>query len=334
MNKIFKKFTLYLLGAFILITIVIFALPRLIGSSSKDGLIIGIIAFVALVSFVVPFTIKKITSNFMTKFSSCDFKGFPFGNFKGFPFGDSKDSPFGDFKGFPFGGKVATTPDIPNGIVTGATITNFQQSGVNMSMGTLQYYEMLIDLNVEGIDDTVWPARIKQLIPLAQLNMFQIGSRISVKYDPNDKSKVNLTTEKPDHGGGGSNMDIPGYGTVNSQTTRDGMQTAPRDITLRVQASQALFLELSVTGIAASAAVLSSHLLYENYRNGSDIYLLKLMVNATEIPPFEAEIIGVMAKSALPKIAPNKTVYVKYDRNNPLRISMTGTDKLDNAILR
>ena len=308
MEKIFKKYLIYFFAGFILIFIGSLLLPMLAKSGGKYGLIIGIIGFVALVLFIILFTMKKMVGSFMGAF------------------------PFGDFKGL-LGGKGATAPDIPKGIATWATITNFQQSGINMSMGTFQYYEMLIDLNVEGIDDTIWPARIKQLVPLAQLNMFQIGTRISVKYDPNDKSKVILTTVNPNPGGGGGSMDIPGYGTVNSQTAQTAMQTAPRDITLRVQATHALFQELKITGVAASATVLSNRLIYENYMNGADVYLLKLMVNATEIAPFEAETTDLMAKSALPKIAPNKTVYVKYDRNNPQRMCMTGTDKPDSAIL-
>ena len=208
MNGYIKKFLIYFFAGFALIYIASFFLPVLSEKGGKYGLIFGIIGFIALVLFVVLFSMKTMMGSFMKSF------------------------PFADFKGFPLGGKSAEAPDIPNGIATWATISNFQQSGINMSMGTFQYYEMLIDLNVEGMDGTTWPARIKQLIPLAQLNMFQIGMRISVKYDPNDKSKVVLTTENPNRGGGGGSMDIPGYGTVNSQTAQAAMQTAPRDITL------------------------------------------------------------------------------------------------------
>ena len=307
MDKIIKKNLIYFFAGFIIIAAASFFLPKLATSGGQYGMIFGIIGFVTLVLFIVLFTMKKMMGSFMAAF------------------------PFGDFKDF-LGGKGAEAPDIPNGIAAWATITNFQQSGVNMSMGTFKYFEMLLDLNVKGADGTTWPARIKQLIPLAQLNMFQIGSNISVKYDPNDKSKVVLTTESPGGQGGGS-LDIPGYGTVNSQTAQAAMQTAPRDITLRMQAAHALFQELAITGVAVSATVLSTQLIYENYMNGADVYLLKLMVNATEIPPFEAETTDLMAKSAIPKIAPNSTVYVKYDRNNPQRMCLTGTDKPDSAIL-
>lgn len=309
MNKIIKNYLFYFGAGFILIVIGSFLLPKVATSGGKYGLIFGIIGFVASVLFIILFVTKKMAGDIMSNF------------------------PIGEFTGFPFSGKSAAAPDIPNGIATWATITNFQQSGINMSMGTFQYYEMLIDLNVEGTDGTTWPARVKQMVPLAQLNMFQIGTRISVKYDPNDKSKVVFTTQNPNQGGGGASMDIPGYGTINSQTAQAAMQTAPKDITLRVQAAHALFQELAITGVAATATVLSTRLVYENYMNGADVYLLKLMVNATEIPPFEAETTDLMAKSALPKIEPNKTVYVKYDRNNPQRMSLTGTDKPDSAIL-
>ncbi len=88
-------------------------------------------------------------------------------------------------------------PELLNGIPALATITNFQQSGINLKMGTYQYYEMLIDVNVHGTDGSKWPACIKQMIALAQLNMFQIGATITVKYDPDKKSKVVLSNETP-----------------------------------------------------------------------------------------------------------------------------------------
>lgn len=94
-------------------------------------------------------------------------------------------------------GKGLKPPDLPNGIPALATITNFQQSGINLKMGTYQYYEMLIDVNVHGTDGSKWPARIKQMISLAQLNMFPIGATITVKYDPNNKAKVVLSNEMP-----------------------------------------------------------------------------------------------------------------------------------------
>ncbi|MEO8116449.1 MAG: hypothetical protein ABI653_02295 [Bacteroidota bacterium] len=103
-------------------------------------------------------------------------------------------------------------PNLPNGIPALATITNFQQSGINLQMGTYQYYEMLIDVNVHGNDGSNWPARIKQMISIAQLNMFPIGATITVKYDPDKKSKVVLSNEIPN---GSHVFNSPGFNGIN-----------------------------------------------------------------------------------------------------------------------
>lgn len=87
--------------------------------------------------------------------------------------------------------------DIPNGIAAVGTITNFQQGSSVISIGVTEYYEMLIDLNIEAPDGSLWPVRIRQYVPLAQLNRYQIGRSISVKYDPNNRSKVVLNPTFP-----------------------------------------------------------------------------------------------------------------------------------------
>lgn len=84
------------------------------------------------------------------------------------------------------------TQDIPNGILSPATITNVQQSNVNMSMGNVQYYKMLIDVNVDATDGASWAGQIKQMVPLAQLSVLTTGNKITVKYDPNNHSSIIL----------------------------------------------------------------------------------------------------------------------------------------------
>src|SRR5690606_33000941 len=96
-----------------------------------------------------------------------------------------------------------------------------------------------------------------------------------------------------------------------------------------LEAAHALLQELETTGVAATATVLSNQIIYPNYMNGADVYQLKLRVNAPGMDSFEAEVIALTAKTAIHKIEPGKTVYVKYNYNNPQRIVMTGTEKAD-----
>lgn len=129
-------------------------------------------------------------------------------------------------------------------------------------------------------------------------------------------------------------MDIPGYGTVNSQMAKAATQVAPQDITMQLQAASMLLNELNANGhgVSAAATVISSYPYYVNYMKGSDVYKIKLTVNATETTPLEAEVVTLIAKPSVYKIVPGKTVYVKYDRNNPQRVCLSGLDKPDSGV--
>lgn len=82
--------------------------------------------------------------------------------------------------------------DIPNGIDATATITQFKQGSTKITQGVAEYYEMLVDVDVQGKYGAVWPAQIKRVLPLAHLGMYQIGAEIKVKYDPKNKQDVIL----------------------------------------------------------------------------------------------------------------------------------------------
>ena len=218
--------------------------------------------------------------------------------------------------------------EIPNGLRATATVLRSYQGNMKVTFGGVQEnFKMIIEVNVRNNNGETWQAKIEEMVPINQIGIFQPGASFSVLYDPNDRSSLVFDTSQqtnPSH-------DIPGYGTVDQQTVQSAMQSAPQDITLRLQAANALLQEMKLTGVAISATVLSSELMYENYMNGIDVYLIRLRINATEIPSFEGETLGLILKTSVQKIAPNKTVFVKYDRHNPHRFSMTGTDKPDNT---
>ena len=131
-----------------------------------------------------------------------------------------------------------------------------------------------------------------EMIPLAQIAVFQPGVSFAALYDPNDKTKVVI-----DQNAGNSqapvrnnSVDIAGYGTVNSQMANAAKQTAPQDITLRIVAQSQLMNELAATGIAATATVISNELVFPDYMKGTDVYAVKVMVNATNRPAFPADV--------------------------------------------
>ena len=283
-----KNFIIYFFGGFILISLGAFLLPVVAIKFGFTGLVVGVIAFIALVLFSIFFIMKQV--------------------------------------------KIGLRPKvIPNGMPAVATVVKSYQGNTKMTIGGVQeIYQLIIEVNVSNNYES-WPAKMKEMIPLTQVGMFQPGLSFKVKYDPNDKSKIVFDNsdeaQQQNH-----SVNIPGFGTINSQNVQSAMQAAPQDITLRLQASNALLKELASTGVACTATVLSSDLMYGNYMPGADVYQLKLQINSTEITPFDAEQLSLISKVALHKIQPGNTVYVRYDRNHPQRLVMTGTDKPGTAV--
>ena len=216
---------------------------------------------------------------------------------------------------------------IPNGIPATATVISSQQGNFKLTFGGVQeIYQLIIEATVQNRQGETWPARIKAMIPITQISTFQPGVSFLVKYDPQNKKRVVIDKDASSEA---AEVNVPGYDKMTHQSIMAAKQNAPKDITLRLEAATALLQELRLSGVSATATVLSNDIIYANYLPYNDAVQLKLQVNATDRPSFEAMILGLFANTALPKVEVGKTVYVKYDRNNPQRLTMTGTDQPD-----
>ncbi len=228
--------------------------------------------------------------------------------------------------------KMIKPKTLTNGLPATATVIRSYQGNMKVTFGGVQEnFRMIIEVNVRNNSGETWQAKMEEMIPIQQIGLFQPGVSFKVLYAPNDRSKVVFDQSQQPQKNTAS-VNIPGYGEVNAQTAQAAKQTAPQDITLRLQAAHALLQELESTGVPAPATVLSNQIICPNYMNGTDVYQLKLQVNAPGMAPFEADVIALIAKTAIHKIEPGKTVYVKFNYNNPQRIVMTGTEKADDVI--
>lgn len=241
----------------------------------------------------------------------------------------------GIFYGSKFITNMTKPKTIENGVPATATVISCRQGNMKISLGVTEVYKLVIQVTITNSQGETWEATMEEMIPLTQIAVFQPGVSFSVLYDPNDKSKVVINQ----NAGGSQNtnstgrtMDIPGYGTINSQMANAAKQVAPQDVTLLIMAQSALLKELTTTGVSTTATVISNHLVYSNYMNGADVYQLKLNVNAAETAPFEADITFLLGKPSVHKIEPGKTVFVKYDANNPARTCLTGLDTANSAV--
>jgi len=228
--------------------------------------------------------------------------------------------------------------DIPNGLPATATVIKSYQGNMRVTIGGVnQNYQLIIEVNVTNPQGETWPAKMEEMINITQIGMFQPGVSFAVKYDPNDRSKVVFDQSAQTSGSQQKpfgSVNVPGYGTVDSIMANQAKQHQPQDIVLQLQATSALLNELNANGngVTAEAEVLSKTQLIDNFMNGADAYKLRIRVNATDISSFETDVVLLIQKPSVYKIEPGKTVYVKYDRNNPQRTVMSGTDKPDSAV--
>lgn len=228
--------------------------------------------------------------------------------------------------------------DIPNGLPATATVIRSYQGNMRVTIGGVnQNYQLIIEVNVTNPQGETWPAKMEEMINITQIGMFQPGVSFAVKYDPNDRSKVVFDQSAQTSGSQQKpfgSVNVPGYGTVDSIMANQAKQHQPQDIVLQLQATSALLNELNANGngVTAEAEVLSKTQLIDNFMNGADAYKLRIRVNATDISSFETDVVLLIQKPSVYKIEPGKTVYVKYDRNNPQRTVISGTDKPDSAV--
>lgn len=207
--------------------------------------------------------------------------------------------------------------DIPNGLPATATIQNVKQGNLKVTSGVQEIYQLAIDVVVTALNDETWPAQLKLMVPIVQIAQFQPGQNLAVKYDPNNKKHICI--DQSNYSGNAIN---------------EALKRQPQDIVLQLRASSALLDELNTSpnSLTTEAEVLSKILLIDNFINGSDAYKLRVRVNAKDQVPFDTDIMILIQKQSVYKIDPGRTIYVKYDRNNPQRVAMSGTDKPNSAI--
>jgi hypothetical protein len=223
--------------------------------------------------------------------------------------------------------------DIPGGLPATATVIKSYQGGMAMRAGANQFYTVIIEVNVTNPQGETWLTKIEQMLPITQVGVFQPGVSFAVKYDPNNKNNVVIdqssqsqqTPQQPFN----NSVNIPGYGTVDSQMAQQAVQNQPQEILLQLQAFKSLLESLKNTGISTTATVLSREVVHENFMPGVDAVNIRFRVAKSN---YETEELLITPKTSLYKSEPGKTIYVLYDPINPKRVGISGLDKPESTI--
>lgn len=229
---------------------------------------------------------------------------------------------------------------LKNGLPATATVIRSYQGNMSLSIGVNQNFQLIIEINVTNPQGETWQTKMVEMINLTQVGLFQPGFSFKVLYDPNDRNKVVFDQSTQVSGNNAQNqmsygtINIPGYGTINSALAQQAVQQQPQNIVLKLQANNTLLNQMNAngTGVLTDARVLERTLIIDSFMQGADVYQLKVEVNAKDRNRFQAELLTLIQKPSVPKIAVGNTVYVKYNPNNILEIVLTGTSSPDTSV--
>lgn len=227
--------------------------------------------------------------------------------------------------------------DIPNGLPATATVISCRQGSMSMSVGVNQNYQLIIEVNVRNQQGETWQATMKEMINITQVGIFQPGVQFAVKYDPNDKSKIvidqSVQTQNQANQASNINQSINNPNTIYSnQDVINAAQAAPADLIQKVRYHSDLYKELIHTGEASTAKVLGSEVALKDFMPGINVMKVIFEVKDTIIDTFESEIYSISPASSMHKLEPNDTVRILYDKKNPRRVCISGTDKANNTV--
>lgn len=207
-----------------------------------------------------------------------------------------------------FSGAMFKPRDIPNGVPTGARIVAVAQSGTSMKISNIQFHEMHIDVQVIGSNGIEWPARITQVVALADLSALRPGEVIAVIYDPANPSHV-----------------VASSGAAVDAFT----QGMPADLQQRLRDTETVIAALRVGGVSAMARIREYKLLHPGIIPGGDFINLAVTVLPEHEREFDVSLDVAVASASTHKFQSGHTIYVKYDPNNRQRVCMTGSDRPD-----
>jgi len=167
------------------------------------------------------------------------------------------------------------------------------------------------------------------MLPVTQVGLFQPGVQFAVKYDPNDKSKIVF-----DQSGQTQNqtsninqaMNNPNANYTN-QDVINAAQAAPAELMQKVKYNSDLLKELTNTGEASTAKVIGREVALKDFMPGINVLKVTIEVKNTIIDAFKSESYLITPAASMHKFEPNDTVYILYDKKNPRRVCISGTDK-------
>jgi hypothetical protein len=192
---------------------------------------------------------------------------------------------------------------LSHGVSAPAVIQKVWETGTVMNETNPQ---IGILLEVRPANKPAYQAETKMFISMLQVPQFQPGAVVQVKYDPQNPAKVAVDAV------GGSLNAAP------EALSADPAQVA--GVQAMLEQMKTMQNDLEARGIPASAQILTAANMGVEVNGDNPLMTFQLQVQATDRPPFQATAQGVVGLTAVGKYQPGRTVYVKYDPNDPTKV--------------
>jgi hypothetical protein len=190
---------------------------------------------------------------------------------------------------------------LKTGVPARAVIKELKDTGVTVNNAP----QIKLLLEVTPSTGSPYLVETKMLISRLETSMFQPGTELAVRIDPNDKNKIAV-----DRSGGAS------YSGGNAS----GMTE---------QEAQALLQKINDENTRVMAYGQSAKAIITNYKwmgvyvNGNNPFVtLGLEVLPEVGKPFKAEAKGVVAEQSVSKYQPGREIWVKYDADDKSKVTI------------
>lgn len=185
---------------------------------------------------------------------------------------------------------------IKSGVSAPAVIIGASDTGVTMNDSP----QVRLTLQVTPADRPPFQAIATTFVGRLQIGMIVPGASVTVRYDPNDISKVAIES-----------LGAPAMGSANVAAIQAAMQSQDQ-----------YYEQLRKTGEEALAKILTAEEMNIRVEGGGSMFRLTFEVTPRIGSPFKAETQAAIADSSRAKYSVGKMVYVRYDPANKGQVAL------------
>ncbi|MCE9645997.1 MAG: DUF3592 domain-containing protein [Chloroflexi bacterium] len=185
---------------------------------------------------------------------------------------------------------------VKTGVPASAVIIGIQDTGVTMNDSP----QVRLTLQVTPADRPPFQAMATTFVGRLQIGMITPGASVTVRYDPNDISKVAIES-----------LGAPSANSGNIAAIQAAMQQQDQ-----------YYEQLRKTGEEARAKILTVSDMNIRVGDSGSMFRLTFDVTPQIGSPFKAETQAAIADTSREKYSVGRMVYVRYDPNNKAQVAL------------